>query len=213
MQQRRRQWHPTNQKSSLDRRSFVVVPITISPTGRGGPNNEVRKFGMKMCWVDFTGRLGYLVAASSPLFRGVGGHNWEGWLSRFAEVVKKPPTSRLITVRLWSPQGSNNDLNHMKISPRRDHGLASRFHATSAGRLVSRSYVPDHHGWVGLGPRKPEEHIFRWSRFFVPSSVFLAHSAHTVRKALLSTRILNPHRSPLTTPFLPLTSTIYLLRY
>ena len=209
MLQRRRQWHPTNQKSSLDRRSFVVVPITISPTGRGGPNNEVRKYdhGMKMCWIDVTGRLGCLVAASSPLFRGVGGHNWEGWLSRFAEVVKKPPTSRLITVRLWRPRWSNNDVNHIKISPRRNHGLASRFHATSAGRLVSRSYVPDHHGWVGLGPRKPEEHIFRWSRFFVPSSVFLAHSTESFT--------FHPHSQspPLTTPFLPLTSTIYLLRY
>ena len=80
VQQRRRQWHPhpTNQKSSLNRRSFVVVPITISPTGRGGPHNEVRN--CKYGWIDVTGRLGTWVAASSSLFWDVGGITGESQL-------------------------------------------------------------------------------------------------------------------------------------
>lgn len=134
---------------------------------------------MKMCWIDVTGRLGYLVAARSPLFRGVGGHNWEGWLSRFAEVVEKPPTSRLITVRLWSPRWSADGVDSITISQRGDNGLASRFHAISMRRRVSRSDVPDHHGWVGLGCSEAGGTHFSVVPVFAASPLFLAHSTES----------------------------------
>ena len=170
MQQRRRQWHPTNQKSSLDRRSFVVVPITVSPTGRGGTHNEVRKCGQNTmaCWIDVMGVLG------------------NGWMralccfgASMAGIAGAVGSLPFQCRRKAFEQGDSTlDTRSDSLGPTKEYRgritlipppekrlrIGNKFHAIRWLGRSARSEVPDHHGWGRprlRGSGKPEEHIFR----------------------------------------------------